>query len=268
MAKLFSVSLILFALLFARIPSAAAGGAASEAAEDREICARVIAPLERTYEVPGELMQAVALTESGRWDAAKREKRAWPWTVTAGGKGEFFPTKAAAIAHVRKLQAQGRRNIDVGCMQINLLHHPRAFQDLDEAFDPEANAAYAAAFLNDLRMSTLSWMAAVSQYHSSTPALANAYWRRVNVAWNDARRRANEAMRLAQIEKFQAERAARGAATPVAPAAPLATTPAAAPGAIASPAAVPRAGFFPANPPPRLATFPARPQVGFIGQPG
>lgn len=212
MAKLSSISVVILigALAAAAVPAWAE--TPPPAVQDREICARAIAPLEQAYEVPGELMQAVALTESGRWDPAQREKYAWPWTVTAGGKGEFFATKAAAIAHVRKLQAQGRRNIDVGCMQINLLHHPRAFKDLDEAFDPDANAAYAAAFLNGLRQATLSWMAAVSQYHSSTPALARGYWRRVNAAWNDARRRANEAIRLAQIEKFQKERAARGLA--------------------------------------------------------
>jgi hypothetical protein len=61
-----------------------------------------------------------------------------------------FPTKAKAIAHVRELQARGVRNIDVGCMQINLRHHPNAFPDLETAFDPEMNTAYAAQFLNGL----------------------------------------------------------------------------------------------------------------------
>jgi len=247
MAKLFSIPVLILIGACAASPASAGAGGAPPAAQDREICARAIAPLERAYEVPGELMQAVALTESGRWDPARREKYAWPWTVTAGGKGEFFATKAAAIAHVRKLQGQGRRNIDVGCMQINLLHHPRAFTDLDEAFDPAANAAYAASFLDGLRTATLSWMAAVSQYHSSTPALAQGYWRRVNVAWNDARRRANEALRLAQIEKFQKERAARGLETP-------------APGAVAAPVLAP----------PRLTSIRARPffAAGINRQPG
>jgi hypothetical protein len=225
------------------LAGAAAPVSAGNPAPDREICARAIAPLERAYEVPGELMQAVALAESGRWDATRQEKYAWPWTVTAGGKGEFFADKAAAIAHVRKLQAQGRRNIDVGCMQVNLMHHPRAFEDLEEAFDPDANAAYAAAFLNDRWQATRSWMVAASQYHSSTPALARGYWQRVNALWNQARRRANEALRLAQIEKFGRERGLRGA---------------------------PPAAAIPAAAPPRLTTIRARPQfaAGPFRQPG
>jgi hypothetical protein len=198
-------------MTIAGAPAALASNEPLPAAADRAVCARAIAPLERAYDIPGELMQAVALAESGRWDEARTEKYAWPWTVTAGeGGGRFFASRAEAIAHIRKLQAEGRRNIDVGCMQINLRHHPRAFDDLEQAFDPEANAAYAAAYLDDLRRETRSWMAAVSRYHSSTPALARGYWQRVNVLWNDARRRANEALRLAQIERYRMERAERG----------------------------------------------------------
>src|SRR3546814_16620059 len=65
----------------------------------------------------------------------------------AEDKGRFLPSKAAAIEEVRRLQARGIRNIDVGCLQVNLHYHPDAFASRETAFDPEANAAYAAAFL-------------------------------------------------------------------------------------------------------------------------
>jgi hypothetical protein len=205
------IGVVLSALAaLAGTPVAFASGEAGPAAADRAACARAIAPLERAYDIPGELMQAVALAESGRWDASRTEKYAWPWTVTAGDGGRFFATRAEAVAYVRRLQGEGRRNIDVGCMQINLRHHPRAFDDLEEAFEPAANAAYAATFLADLRRETRSWMAAVSRYHSSTPTLARGYWQRVNLLWNESRRRANEALRLAQLERYRKERAERG----------------------------------------------------------
>jgi hypothetical protein len=69
-------------------------------------------------------MQAISLAESGRWDKSSRSHFAWPWTVMAHGKGRFFPSKAAAIAAVRRLQADGLKNIDVGSMQVNLKYHP------------------------------------------------------------------------------------------------------------------------------------------------
>ena len=39
-------------------------------------------------------------------------------------------------------------------MQVNLMHHPNAFADLDEAFDPAANARYAVTFLSALYQQT------------------------------------------------------------------------------------------------------------------
>jgi soluble lytic murein transglycosylase-like protein len=132
-----------------------------------KLCAAPIARFERSERIPRQLLAAVALAESGRWDKARGAKFAWPWTVTAGGKGRFFDTKAAAIAEVRRLRASGISNIDVGCMQINLKYHPDAFDDLNQAFDPSENVAYAARFLKRLNEARRSWSMAVGLYHSS-----------------------------------------------------------------------------------------------------
>ena len=62
------------------------------------------------------------------------------------GRGHFYDSKAEAVAAVRAMQARGIQSIDVGCGQINLMHHPDAFANLELAFDPQANATYAARF--------------------------------------------------------------------------------------------------------------------------
>ena len=99
--------------------------------------------------LPLRLLGAIAEVESGRPDSAGKV-RPWPWTINVEGRGEFFASKQQAIDAVRAVQAQGVRSIDVGCMQVNLMHHPNAFASLDAAFDPTANALYAARFLNTL----------------------------------------------------------------------------------------------------------------------
>jgi soluble lytic murein transglycosylase-like protein len=53
------------------------------------------------------------------------------------------------------------RNIDVGCMQVNLGYHGKAFADLEAAFDPATNVAYAARFLSELFSKRRSWALAV-----------------------------------------------------------------------------------------------------------
>jgi hypothetical protein len=77
------------------------------------------------------------------------------------------------------MQASGKRSIDVGCMQVNLMYHPGAFATLEQGFDPAANAAYAARFLMQLFQQTGTWPKAVATYHSSTPELGDAYQRKV-----------------------------------------------------------------------------------------
>jgi hypothetical protein len=67
-------------------------------------------------------------------------------------------------------------------MQINLMHHPDAFASLEQAFDPQANAAYAARFLTTLHQQTGSWDRAIAWYHSATPELGDDYLRKVSAA--------------------------------------------------------------------------------------
>ena len=146
-------------------------------------CRQAIATAEQGAGIPPRLLQAIGLVESGR-TAADGTRRPWPWTVDADGTGFFFPSKAAAIAGVRRLRARGARSIDVGCLQVSLLHHPHAFASLDQAFDPAANARYAAGFLRRLFAGTHDWAGAAAAYHSQTPALAAPYRRQVMAAWS------------------------------------------------------------------------------------
>jgi hypothetical protein len=170
-------------------------------------CAKPIAWAERLTHMPERLLTSVALAESGRWDPVNRAKVAWPWTVNSGGEGRFFQTKTEAIAWVKTLRARGVRNIDVGCMQINLMHHADAFASLDEAFDPVTNVAYAAAFLMRLFEDKRSWTTAIGLYHSATPELHFAYRRKVQAIWNEERRRMYEEKRRATLAAYQERRA-------------------------------------------------------------
>ena len=160
---------------------------AQENAEAGQLCRAAVAVAEREAGLPPALLAAIARVESGRRDAASGTVTPWPWTINAEGRGSFFPTKAAAIAAVRELQAQGVRSIDVGCMQVNLNHHPNAFATLEAAFEPLTNARYAARFLGELQASRNDWMAAAGAYHSQTPERAEPYRGMVAQAWASER---------------------------------------------------------------------------------
>ncbi|MGI4798709.1 MAG: transglycosylase SLT domain-containing protein [Janthinobacterium lividum] len=153
------------------------------AGSDAILCQQATASAERSTGVPDQLLGAISRVETGRYDADARGVRAWPWTINAEGQGHYYESKAAAIQAARSFQAAGIRSIDVGCLQINLMYHPDGFASLEQAFDPDSNAAYAANFLTDLFHQTGSWPHAAAAYHSQTPDLGIDYQRKVLEAW-------------------------------------------------------------------------------------
>ena len=189
----FIVSRLLVSAL--AVASLGAEGAWAQGEAPWTLCAQAIGRAEPAQGLPAHLLQAISKVESGRWSDRESAVFAWPWTVMAEGRGRYLPSKAAAIAEVEGLRARGVSNIDVGCMQINLRHHPDAFESLDEAFEPARNVAYAAALLLRLRADTRSWTRAIGRYHSATPVYGNRYRRKVQTAWREERHAANRRRR-------------------------------------------------------------------------
>jgi hypothetical protein len=138
--------------------------------------------------LPAQLLRSIALVESGRLDPVTRRILPWPWTINVAGVGYFYASSAEAILATRAFQARGINSIDVGCAQVNLLHHPGAFSSIENAFDPRSNADYAARFLKSLHARTRNWPLATAAYHSRTPRFGLAYARKVMAIWPDAER--------------------------------------------------------------------------------
>ena len=145
-------------------------------------CTQQFELAERQQGIPSHTLAAIANTESGRWHDGLGMVLPWPWVINAEGKGYFFESKAQAIRKVRALQATGMKSIDIGCMQVNLKHHPKAFATLEQAFDPRYNVAYAAKFLRSNYDDLGNWKKAVAAYHSRTPKYGNKYMARVQKA--------------------------------------------------------------------------------------
>ncbi len=147
-------------------------------------CTQYFPQQERANNIPTHLLAAIATTESGRWHENLQMSVPWPWTINVEGKGYYFATKAEAIAHTQNFLAKGYDSIDVGCMQVNLKHHPKAFADLNQAFDPATNVAYAAKFLSTNYASLGDWIKATAAYHSRTPVHGNRYLVDIEKSWN------------------------------------------------------------------------------------
>ena len=174
-------------------------------AGDGELCRAAVRAAETAQRLPTRLLASIALVESGRPEPLTGRVAPWPWTINVGGVGRFFASKAEAISAVRAAQAEGKASIDVGCAQVNLMHHPHAFDTLEQAFDPAANAAYAAGFLSRLHVQLGAWPAAAAAYHSSTPDRGAAYRDKVIAIWTPGAR-AGRTDPLSQAEREAAAR--------------------------------------------------------------
>ena len=154
-------------------------------ADTQEVCEVAAQHYEKKYQIKKHLLSTITNVESGRWNQQYQRNKAWPWTVNARGKGHFYATKQQAINAVKKLQAQGVKSIDVGCMQINLAYHPDAFENLEEAFNPYKNMEYGAQFLTKLYEQKGNWNKAATAYHSNAPVKAKKYAKKLSRVYKD-----------------------------------------------------------------------------------
>lgn len=147
--------------------------ALTRAGSPAHLCEDAAQNAARRHDVPLDVMRAIALVETGRSMAGQLAP--WPWAVHAQGRGHWPASKDAALTLVRDTLAQGHRNIDIGCFQINLHWHGAAFASLEKMIDPARNADYAARLLKGHKARLGSWERAAGAYHSATPTVAARY---------------------------------------------------------------------------------------------
>lgn len=143
-------------------------------------CERQMLRAAHKHGIPLGMLYAIGLTETGRGDSLR------PYALNIEGRAVYDRDRRAALDRFKAAQQAGARSIDVGCMQINLKHHPDAFASLDDAFDPSTNVAYGADFLKSLHDQTNGWLAAARRYHSATPEKGEPYGELVLANWTGA----------------------------------------------------------------------------------
>jgi len=138
-----------------------------------EVCSAAADFAARATGVPKQVLMAISLTETGR--KRKGKFRSWPWTVNMEGKGSWFSDRPSALRFAKENYDRGARSFDIGCFQINFKWHGGGFSSINQMFDPNANALYAANYLQALYLRKGNWKAAAGAYHSGTPELAARY---------------------------------------------------------------------------------------------
>jgi len=170
-------------LLLPRIGAAALETHQSVEAQQSALCTAALRSAEAKYGTPPGLLEGISRAESGRRVAGAQTLQPWPWALNVDGQGFYFPSKEIAVSWASRALARGATFTDVGCMQVNLQFHPKAFRSIGEAYDPTMNADYAARFLLDLFAAAGgNWWLAIGWFHSRTPILAAIYRKQITNA--------------------------------------------------------------------------------------
>lgn len=147
---------------------------------DSSVCSAAAKQAGLEYGVSFDLLQTIAVVESGKWDHLQNRYVAWPWTVNVNGRGRYYSSKEEAIAAIKEAQAQKAKSIDVGCMQINLKYHGKEFGSLEDMLDPLQNVKYSAKYLRALYSANgRDWKKAAKRYHSGNAREGEIYTKRL-----------------------------------------------------------------------------------------
>ncbi len=138
-------------------------------------CSRLFSHFERKYNIPRDTLHSISLQETGRSHPSHKKLIVWPWVVNVEGKPMYFNTKAETVYFVKEELKKGKKSIDLGCMQINWLHHGHNFKSIEHALEPRINVHFGAMFLKQKFDKSGNWHKAIAHYHSATPERGTKY---------------------------------------------------------------------------------------------
>ncbi|WP_020563551.1 lytic transglycosylase domain-containing protein [Methylosarcina fibrata] len=134
------------------------------------------------------ILYAVALIESAKGNPSNQVSP-WPWAINKSGKPILPDSQQEARVLLNKTLAEGRRNIDVGLMQINLYWHGHRVGKPEQLLNPVTNLQIGALVLAEaIQSAPHDLVLGVGRYHSwQNTKAAVSYGRRVLAVANQIR---------------------------------------------------------------------------------
>jgi hypothetical protein len=134
------------------------------------------------------ILYAVALVESAKANPLNHVTP-WPWAINKSGKSIIPRSQQEARAILNKTLAEGRRNIDVGLMQINLHWHGHRVGKPEQLLNPVRNLQIGALVLAEaIQSAPHDLVLGIGRYHSwQNTKAAVSYGRRVLAVANQIR---------------------------------------------------------------------------------
>ena len=95
--RLFVSKILMFFVLLLMLIQPVQAKANDLKVDDAYVCMQATAKIEQQYQIKKHLLTTISSVETGRYNEAKKQTLAWPWTINAQGKGRYFATKEEAV---------------------------------------------------------------------------------------------------------------------------------------------------------------------------
>jgi hypothetical protein len=120
----------------------------------------------RRHRIDPYILYAVALTES-RKNGEQNRVMPWPWAINNAGNAFIPNSQQEAETLLNEMLDQGKRNIDVGIMQVNLRWHGHRVAKPEQLLIPSTNLEIGASLLSEAIQSVPDNLAhGISRYYS------------------------------------------------------------------------------------------------------
>ncbi len=120
----------------------------------------------RRHRIDPYILYAVALTES-RKNGEQNCVVPWPWAINNAGNSFIPSSQQEAKALLNQMLDQGKRNIDVGIMQVNLRWHGHRVAKPEQLLIPSTNLEIGASVLSEAIQSVPNNLAhGIGRYYS------------------------------------------------------------------------------------------------------
>lgn len=113
--------------------------------------------------VPGEILYAIALAESGITVEGKRTP--WPWSLNVAGDPRRYENREALFDDLMTVLGEGTLRVDIGPMQLNWYWQYEHVGSPWRLTDPSENIKLAAQLLKQHYERCGDWWEAVGLYH-------------------------------------------------------------------------------------------------------
>lgn len=142
------------------------GNSQNIAASDVKLHNTLWAQIAYKHQLDPYILYAVALTES-RKNGEQNRVIPWPWAINNAGNVFIPGSQQEAEALFNQMLQQGKRNIDIGIMQVNLRWHGHRVTKPEQLLDPSTNLEIGARVLSDAIQSAPNNLAlGIGRYYS------------------------------------------------------------------------------------------------------